>query len=265
MARRRITDEPADPGTVIDRRTVGRHLSRLGLGRPRFIDPSGGTDRRARQDHCPPARAHGPLGLNKACRIPDGGGRRVHGRNSDQAKVTARAKTAGAKRGHIYLHSIVDGHFRLVCIEPLDDEKGFTAAAFLARARVWFAHGINHIQRIVTDNGACRRSGDFARIVGNQTRHQKTKPCTARHNGTVARHQRVLAEELLCARDFTSEDARSAAIAVWNIHYNCHRPHSGADDQPPASRLLRQCHQRPALGERTPPESLSSSTARESR
>jgi len=52
----------------------------------------------------------------------------------------------------------------------------------------------------------------------------------------VERYQRILAEELLYARDFTSEDARSAAIAVWNIHYNYHRPHSGAGGRPPASR-----------------------------
>jgi hypothetical protein len=57
----------------------------------------------------------------------------------------------------------------------LTDEKGKTAAAFLARAKVWFAaHGIIHIHRVVTDNGSCYRSGDFARIVGNKTRHQKT-------------------------------------------------------------------------------------------
>lgn len=31
-----------------------------------------------------------------------------------------------------------------------------TAIGFMHRARVWFAaHGIDHIQRIVTDNGAC--------------------------------------------------------------------------------------------------------------
>lgn len=28
------------------------------------------------------------------------------------------------------------------------------------------------------------------------------------------------------------------AIAVWIIHYNCHRLHSGAAGKPPASRLL---------------------------
>jgi transposase-like protein len=55
--------------------------------------------------------------------------------------------------------------------------------------------------------------------------------------GKVERYQRILAEEVLYAREFISDDARSAAIAVWNIHYNSHRPHSGAAGQPPASRL----------------------------
>ncbi|MFJ8540373.1 hypothetical protein [Streptomyces sp. NPDC093591] len=26
-------------------------------------------------------------------------------------------------------------------------------------------------------------------------------------------------------------------MAVWNIHYNYHRPHSGAGGKPPAARL----------------------------
>jgi transposase InsO family protein len=178
------------------------------------------------------------LDVKKVGRIPDGGGWRVHGRDSEQAKAADRAKSAGANRGYVYLHSIVDGFSRLAYTEPLADERGATAAAFLTRAKLWFAaHGINHIHRIVTDNGACYRSGDFAWIVGSKTRHQKTKPYTPRHNGKVERYQRILAEELLYAREFTSEDARSAAIAVWNIHYNYHRPHSATGGQPPASRL----------------------------
>lgn len=154
------------------------------------------------------------------------------------SRAAGRAKSAGAKAGHAYLHSAIDGFSRLAYTEPLADEKGATAAAFLARAKVWFAaHGIDHIHRIVTDNGACYRSGDFARIVGRLSRHQKAKPYTPRHTGKVERYQRILAEELLYAREFTNEDARSAAIAVWNIHYNYHRPHSGAGGRPPASRL----------------------------
>lgn len=221
---------------MIDPRTVGRHLTRLGLGKRKFIDPTGDNNRKPGKitARWPGHMAH--LDVKKVGRIA-GGGWRIHGRDSDQARTVDWAKSAGAKRGHVYLHSTVDGCARLAYTEPLPDEKGATAAEFMARAKVWFAaHGINHIHRIVTD-GACYRSGDLARIVGEQTRHQKTKPYTPRHNGKVERYQRILAEELLYAREFTSEDARSAAIAVWNIHHNYHRPHSGTAGQPPASRL----------------------------
>lgn len=88
-------------------------------------------------------------------------------------------ESAGAKAGYVYLHSIVDGFSRLAYTEPLADEKGKTAAAFLARAKVWFAaHGMTHIHRVA-----------------------------------------------------------SAAIGVWNIHYNYHRPHSATGGRPPTPRL----------------------------
>lgn len=226
----RITDELADIGFTINSRTVTRHLTRLGLGRRRFIDPGGDNNRKPGKiiARWPGHMVH--LDVKKVGRIPEGGGWRFHGRDSDQAKSVGRAKSVGAKRGYTYLHSAVDGFSRLSYTEPLPDEKGATAAAFLARAKVWFAaHGITHIHGIVTDNGARCRSGDFGRIVGQHTRPQKTTP---RHNGRVERYQRILAEELLYAREFSSEDARSSAIAVWNVHYNYHRPHSGACGRP---------------------------------
>ena len=103
---------------------------------------------------------------------------------------------------------------------------------------MWFAaHGITHIHRVVTDNGACYRSGDFARIVGRKTRHQRTRPFTPRHNGKAERYQRIMAEEVLYAREYGCEDERSTAITVWNIHNNYHRPHTTAGGRPPASRL----------------------------
>ena len=234
----RITHELAQTGFTINRRTVTRHLGRLGLARRRFIDPNGDSNRQPGKitAHWPGHMAH--LDVKKMGRIPDGGGWRVHGRHSDQAKTVDRAKNKGAKAGYVYLHSIVDGFSRLAYTEALPDERGTTAAAFLARAKVWFAaHGITHIHRVVTDNGACYRSGDFARIVGNATRHQRTRPYTPRHNGKVERYQRILAEEILYASEFNCENERTAAIGVWNIHYNYHRPHSAANGQPPASRL----------------------------
>jgi transposase InsO family protein len=234
----RIIDELADLDFAINRRSVTRHLTRLGSGKRKFIDPGRHSNRKPGKitARWPGHLMH--LDVKKVGRIPDGGGWRIHGRDSDQAKAADRAKSAGARRGYVYLHSAVDGFSRLAYTEALSDEKGATAAAFLTRAKVWLAaHGVNHAHRIVTDNGSCYRSGDLARIVGQRTRHQKTTPYTPRHNGRVERYQRILAEELLYARGFISEDARSSAIAVWNIHYNYHRPHSGSDGRPPASRL----------------------------
>lgn len=106
------------------------------------------------------------------------------------------------------------------------------------RARAWFAaHGISHIERIVTDNGACYRANAFTRTLAAYAHHQRIRPFTPRHNGKVERYQRILAEELLYARTWTSETDRTAAIAVWNLHYNYHRPHTTAGNKPPASRL----------------------------
>ncbi|GAA2578880.1 IS481 family transposase [Streptomyces roseoviolaceus] len=234
----RITHELAELGYTVNRRTVTRHLTRLGLGRRRFLDPCGASNRTPVKitARWPGHMVH--LDVKKVGRIPHGGGWRIHGRDSKQAKAAGRAKSAGAKRGYVYLHSAIDGFSRLAYTEPLADEKGATAAAFLARAKVWFAaHGINHLQRVVTDNGACYRSRAFARIIGNRTRHQKTKPYTPRHNGKVERYQRIMAEEILYAREFTSEEDRAAALSNWNIHYNYHRPHSGTGGLPPAARL----------------------------
>ncbi|UJW36859.1 integrase core domain-containing protein [Saccharothrix sp. AJ9571] len=39
------------------------------------------------------------------------------------------------------------------------------------------------------------------------------------------------------SRAWTSEQHRTTAPAIWNIHYNYRRPHTAAGDQPPASRL----------------------------
>ncbi len=61
---------------------------------------------------------------------------------------------------------------------------------------------------------------------------------TPRLNGKVQRYNRILAEELLYARIWTSEQQRTDALNVWNIHYNYHRPHTTAGNRPPATRLL---------------------------
>ena len=179
------------------------------------------------------------IDVKKVGRIPDRGGWRIHGRDSEQARAAARTKTKTGKRGYVYLHSAIDGHTRLAYTEALPDEKAATAVAFFHRARVWFAqHGITHIERIVSDNGACYRAEVFTRAMLG-ARHQRITPCTPRHNGKVERYNRILAEEFLYARVWTSEQQRSDALGVWNVHYNYHRPHGAVGGDPPAAMLDR--------------------------
>ena len=235
---RLIAVELNEGGHCISAATVGRWLVRLGLNRRRWLDVDGEPLRTPAKIV---ARYRGHmihLDVKKVGRIPDGGGWRVHGRDSNQHRANDRAKAAGARAGYIYLHSAIDGFSRLAYTEHLPDETGKTAAGFWARARVFFAaHGITAITRVVTDNGACYRSQAFGRATGHAARHQLIKPFTPKHNGKVERYQRILAEELLYARPFTSEAERAQAIQVWNIHYNYHRPHTAAGNQPPAQRL----------------------------
>lgn len=233
----RIAFELNNDGIAISRRTVTRQLAALGLHRRRFIDPNGDNNREPRKiiARCPGHQVH--LDIKKVGRIPDGGGWRTHGRGSDHARSVARRKSKGERGGYVYLHSAVDGYSRLAYTEALGDEKAITAIGFMHRARVWFAaHGITQIERIVTDNGACYRADAFARATLG-SRHQRISPYTPRHNGKVERYNRILAEEFLYARAWTSELERANALGIWNIHYNYHRPHNAADGQPPASRL----------------------------
>jgi hypothetical protein len=154
------------------------------LNRRRFIPPTGETNREPQQIIAarPGHMVH--IDVKKVGRIPDGGGWRVHGRGSPQAKAADRTKTRGSRPGYVYLHSAIDGYSRLAYTEALENEKADTAVAFLDRARAWFAaHGISAIERIVTDNGACYRAGIFnAALKGS--RHQRI---TRTRRGTTGR------------------------------------------------------------------------------
>jgi len=235
---RLIAAELNGDGIDISPATVGRWLVRLGINRRRDLDPTGENNRAPGKitARYPGHMIH--LDVKKVGRIPDGGGWRAHGRGSDADRAAGRAKTKGAKAGYVYLHSAVDGFSRLAYTEPLANETAKTAIGFFARARAFFqAHGIGRITRVITDNGSCYRAAAFTRSLFDAARHQRTKPFTPKHNGKVERYQRILAEELLYARTWTSEAQRAEAIKTWTLHYNYHRPHTTAGNRPPASRL----------------------------
>jgi transposase len=163
---RRISIELAGEGVTVSVRTVSRHLVHLGLNRRRFLDPTGENNRQPRRIHArwPGHMVH--LDVKKVGVIPDGGGWRVHGRGSEQAKQSIRGRKRGGRARYTYLHTAIDGFSRLAYTEALPDETARTAIGFTHRARAFFAaHGIAHVHRIVTDNGACYRAHDFATVL----------------------------------------------------------------------------------------------------
>lgn len=101
----RIAFELEQDGTPVSRRTITRLLAQLGLNRRRFIDPTGETNRESQQIIAARLGHMVHIDAKKVGRIPDGGGWRVHGRGSPQAKAVDRTKTRGSRTGYVYLHS----------------------------------------------------------------------------------------------------------------------------------------------------------------
>ncbi|RUQ28703.1 IS481 family transposase [Micrococcus sp. HSID17245] len=232
---RRIHHHLVSHGHQLCLRTVGRWMHRLGISRLRDLAPTG-EDLRQRPQKI---TARGPghmvhLDVKKIGRIPEGGGWRAHGRDSENARAAKRGP--GRRVGYTYLHSAIDGYTRLAYTEALEDEKAVATIGFYCRARAFFAaHGIT-VDRVVTDNGNNYRAGDFTRkVVSLGGRHHRIRPYTPRHNGKVERYNRLMVDEVLYARPYVSETARREALAVWVNHYNYHRPHTSCGNIPPAS------------------------------
>jgi transposase InsO family protein len=217
----RIAFELRQRGVVISRRTVSRHLVAIALNRRRFIDPTG----QAFLIAAPSASL--PAGPATAPRRHQEG--RTHPRWPRLARTRQGQRSGqGCRRDdqsrnprwlRLLAHA-VDGFSRLAYTEALPDEKAVTAIGFMHRARAWLAaHGIIHIQRIVTDNGACYRAKDFA------------------HNGKVERYHRILAEEFCYAPhlDLRNPTGRS----TQGLEHPLQLPPTTLCQagQPPASRL----------------------------
>ena len=176
----RIALELAGRGHHYCVRTIGRWLQRLGISRRRDLDPTGEINREIGKiiARFPGHMLH--LDVKKVRQIPDGGGWRLHGRGSKQARHP--------RVGYTYLHSSIDGYSRLAYTEALENETAATTIGFFSRARAFFsAHAINRLVRVVTDNGSNYRAKTFVRTVNaHASRHQRTRPYTPTTGGSSA-------------------------------------------------------------------------------
>jgi len=206
--------------------TVHRVLCRHGLNRLDHLDRATRAPiRRIEMDH-PGELVH--VDIKKLGRIPKGGGWRVNGKASPNYRVRQRV-------GYAFIHTAVDGYSRLAYSEVHGDEHGAAAAGFWERAEAFFTeHGIV-VERVLTDNGGCYRSNDFAASLG-AIRHTFTRPYRPATNGKVERFNRTLLAEWAYARPWTSEGQRTRGLARWLHIYNHHRHHT-AIGGPPVSRV----------------------------
>jgi transposase InsO family protein len=234
--RERRGPDQIGPELGVAPRTVSRILRRHHMPYLRDLDSVTGEVIRASQTTAIRyERAHpGELvhmDVKKIGRIPDGGGWRAHGR-------AARSPDRIHKIGFDYVHSLVDDHSRLAYCEVLADEKGTTCAAFLDRAADYFAaHGIDRIERVMTDNAWAYRWSLREVVARLGARQVFIRPHCPWQNGKVERLHRTLQTEWAYRQVFTSNAERAAALAPWIEYYNTRRRHSALGGLPPISRL----------------------------
>lgn len=221
-------------------RTISRILRRHNMPYLRWLDPLTGEVIRASKTTTTRYERDRPgelihVDVKKLGRIPPGGGWRAWGLSG--VSLTDKKK---ARIGYDYVHSAVDDHSRLAYTEIHADEKGATAAGFLARAAKFFAsHGIDRIETVMTDNHWSYTNSRAVRdvLAGLGARHITIRPHCPWQNGKVERFNRTLQTEWAYRRTYRTNDERSAALAQWLDYYNHRRNHSSLGRRPPISRL----------------------------
>lgn len=222
--------------------TVHRVLARHGMNRLSWMDrPTGRVIRRYEKDR-PGELVH--VDIKKLGRIPDGGGWRALGHKAGRRNSGPyRTRPGGSTLGYGYVHAAVDDHTRLAYAEVLQDEKATTAIAFMSRAAAWFtAHGVT-VGAVMTDNGSCYRSHQWAEsLAANGVTHVRIPPRRPQLNGKVERFNRTLLDEWAYVRPYTSETERTTALDTWLHTYNHHRNHT-AIGGPPITRVTNPAGQ----------------------
>ncbi len=209
--------------------TVHRVLRRRGAPRLRDLDRPTRVVVRYEREH-PGELIH--VDIKKQGRIPDGGGWRRHGRD----RMTGSRRHRGD--GYDFIHAAVDDRSRLAYAEILADERQETASAFMTRAFSWFAARGVEVERVLTDNGACYRSREFAQTLADAgIAHRRTRPYRPQTNGKVERFNLTLKWEWAYARSYDTNASRTQELDHWLHHYNYHRPHMAHAGRAPISTV----------------------------
>jgi transposase InsO family protein len=219
------------PRAGVPASTLHRVLQRHGVSRLSDLDRNSGRVVRRIETTHPGELVH--IDIKKQAKIPKGGGWRVNGR----AKKNYNGKAGRPRLGYAHVHSAIDAYSRLAYSEVHQNETSVTNIGFWRRAKTFFeSYGIT-IERVLTDNGSCYRSKDFAaELLADAIKHTFTRHYRPQTNGKVERFNRTLLNEWAYARPYRSEAARTRALDSWLHLYNHHRHHT-AIGGPPVNRV----------------------------
>ena len=223
LRRQRLTLLAIAEQLQLSRSTVARICARAGLNRLAKLEPAPPLRRYERTE--PGELLH--LDTKKLGRIVHPG----HRVTGDRRDTTKRA-------GWDVVHVAIDDQSRISYAQILPDEQGPSAAAFLRLAVSYYAALGVVIREVLTDNGPCYLSLEFAqacRALGLV--HRYTRPYTPRTNGKAERFIQSALREWAYARAYRNSDQRARELPRWLHAYNWHRPHMSLAGQPPMLKL----------------------------
>lgn len=153
-------------------------------------------------------------------------------------RVTGNRKDSVDGAGWETLFVAIDDHARIAFTAMHPDEKKGQAVQFLRNAVAYYAGLGITIKRLLTDNGAAFRSGEFAAAcTALGIRHKFTRAYRPQTNGKAERFIQSALREWAYGWSYQNSAERTVALASWQHHYNWHRPHSGIGGLVPMDRL----------------------------
>ncbi len=160
------------------------------------------------------------LDVKRLARIAPGGGWRNLGRTGGDGRKALRRPHAGYE----YCHVAVDDHSRLPEAAILPDQRGADAVRALEALWSRYLRAGVRIKRVLTDNGGCYRSLDFAAACERLgIRHWRTRPYTPRTNGKAERFIKTLQARWAYARLYRSSSERAQALPAFIDEYSHRR------------------------------------------
>ena len=225
LRRQRRTAAQIAAETGVSPASVSRILKRHGLNRWKDLEPVEPVRRYERDK--PGELLH--IDIKKLGRF-NRPGHRVTGDR------TGQSSSRGI--GWEYVHVCIDDHSRVAFSQILPNEKKESAIAFLKAAVAYYRRlGIN-VERVMTDNGSCYRSNDFAKACRKlRLKHKRTKPYTPKTNGKAERFIQTALREWAYACTYLNSEQRARHLPEWLHSYNWHRPHGSLNAKTPIGRL----------------------------